>query len=223
MPFFHTSFIFYNVNYFCWLYLCHRSPEEMGSKNETAWGSQPRVGGLRRTLPQENICLEKGCLRILAAVKDIPEYLSQLKGQESFLKEVRDTERLQPSVRGMMWFWGICKQLWGARLTPNPEPPARNPEWLLAVLCCLQEQHLAVPAPAGPYQVGHNDGVDDDRAGWGAQGELQSPRWLPSGNVIAVPLQQQVLQLILCSHNTVHLKGADTSSEVPAFSHSLTL
>lgn len=54
------------------------------------------MDGLRRT--QENNCLEKDCLRILAAVKDIPEYLSQLKGQESFSKKVRATERLQPSV-----------------------------------------------------------------------------------------------------------------------------
>lgn len=112
-----------------------------------------------------------------------------------------------------MGFWCICKQLWSASYTPNH---ARKYPGVHG------RAVLAVPVQEDTHQVGHDNGVHDDRAAGGAQGELQAPGWLPSGNVIAVPLQQQVLQLILCSHNTLHLKGADTadcstSSEVTDF------
>lgn len=108
---------------------------------------------------------------------------------------------------------------------PSPTPELlEQPQRLLAGLCWLEEHQQLQDT----HQVGHDNGIHDDRAGGGAQGELQPPRWLPSCNVIAVSLQQQVLQLILCSHNTVHLKGADTAdcstgSKVPTFSHSVTL
>lgn len=55
------------------------------------------------------------------------------------------------------------------------------------------------------YQVGHNNGIHDDRIGWGSQGKLEAPRWLPSGDIIAVSFQKQILQLIFRSNNIIHL------------------
>lgn len=66
-----------------------------------------------------------------------------------------------------------------------------------AVMHCQMESYA--------YQVGHNNGIHDDRIGWGSQGKLEAPRWLPSGDIIAVSFQKQILQLIFRSNNIIHL------------------
>lgn len=55
------------------------------------------------------------------------------------------------------------------------------------------------------HQVGHDDGVDDDRVGGGSQGELESSGGLTCTHVKTVTLQQQMFQLVFCCYYTVHL------------------
>lgn len=55
-------------------------------------------------------------------------------------------------------------------------------------------------------QVSHDDGVIHERVLTHAQGKLQSTGRLPCGQVKAVALQQEVLQLIFCRHNPAHLE-----------------
>lgn len=55
------------------------------------------------------------------------------------------------------------------------------------------------------HQVGHDNGVLHEGVLAHAQGELQAAGGLARRQVKAVALQQQVLQLVLCSHYTFHL------------------
>lgn len=62
------------------------------------------------------------------------------------------------------------------------------------------------------HQVGHDDGVDDDRVGGGSQGELESSGGLTCTHIKTVTLQQQMFQLVFCCYYTVHLDRENRES-----------
>lgn len=191
------------------LHLCRRSPEEMGPKTRQPEAHSTRVDGLRRSeYPVSAKQLSELPLGILAAFKDTPEDPPQpAEGKRS--TAWKRWERVRSFRHQCEEWWGSDVFASSCRVQGTPHTHSHvleKSQWFMAVAvlsgwapasCCQFQQNT--------YQVGHNDGVDDDRAGWSPQCELESPRWLPSCNVIAVSFQQQVLQLVLCSYNTVHL------------------